>query len=161
MDWSSKVKKWGNIFNVINSVADAVMTVQNAIGANTEALVNIQVEVGSLSSSIEGVKSGLSNIERSFTSEYDAQGVEDEYGQPRIGNVNFVDILGVIAKGLQKNQGALSDLAGRLGNQFNNEVLAVLKQENAAQQIKIRELEASLEKTLEESVSLGSETEER
>lgn len=141
MDWNSQVKKIGNIFNAIVSVATEVRVVAGRL--------NELVEQGKeIVASIEAVGNEIKN--RSLPSSYDMYlqtnnpppGLQDQYGSPVTGPVNMVDMMGYLVASTQSTQ---AELISRLGAQFNNEVLAILKQENAELEVGNRKLKKSIE----------------
>ena len=159
MEWNSKLKKIGNIFNAISNVG---MEIGNLGAKLTEAVKqltrvadnvsSIDTALGQLGTKIMGHGgSGLGDVLE--TSEQ-IEGLTDQFGNQKSPPYNVIDVLAFICLNMKTSHEKVDALVDRLGNQFTNEVLSVLKQENAELEAAKRELDRCNRELVEKAEGL-------
>lgn len=156
MDWDNKKKKVGNIFEAIVFVGKQIECLVGAIGplrSDIQALNN-----SNLDSVLSNIHHAINNLTTTLSSDLESHiQLTDEYGQPvkdesgmeKRPPHTFVDVLLQLSVSSQQTHEKIDALVDRMGNQFQNEVLAVLKKENAEQAVKIRDLEREIKRQLD------------
>ena len=158
MEWNSKLKRLGNVFNAIVAVANEIAVGNNRLEQLTtevkrvaDSTAMLDTALGQLGSTING-NSGVGLMDALQTHET-IEGIVDQFGNPRPSPHNIVDMMAFMAMQTKFTHEKLDALVDRLGNQFTNEVLSVLKQENADLEVKGREQKTLIEeltKTIKE-----------
>ena len=146
MEWKGNLKKVGNIFAAITYVGAEIGGISSGLAAAVEQLTRIADQVSAVDTAIinlgtqimghEGV--GLGEL---LQTQEQLNEMTDQFGNVRSPPYNAIDVLLHIAKQIYISHEKVDALVDRLGNQFTNEVLAVLKQENTELDVKVREFE--------------------
>ncbi len=163
MEWDPKVKKLPNFFNAIIYVGLQVSGLYSSVKEGAEqaraivtAIDRMDSGVTSLNTSLQSLTQQLSSIEGKFQVFNKVSGLQiiDEYGNEKEPPHSLGELVALLSVKLDVSHEKVDALVDRLGNQFQNEVLAVLKSENAKLEVDLRALIRNVEELSAENKEL-------